>query len=338
MPVRDRDITLFLGPDVRGAPDSCEAAILDFVSTTGVWTIASQQVSHVGLVSSLARASQTRGRRSQVLLERDYLFDERARDIWVEQGRREPNRRAFAAMLRAGIDVRADERTGELFHVNFAIRQGADTAFATSANLTAQSLRQHLNWAAILHRPEHHAVLTEVAGAARNGDFRGIEIATDQSPVRLRVSSQGGVLRDLIELVDSARTSITGSYFNVVQQTPVVDALARAAQRGVEVSLLVDGDQGHQGWDAGPQLRDANVGVSYYPGALTGATGRMHYKMMVIDGGMTHLGTANLSRSAERSLELGLTVASPVIAHQVSDECRRLGLNSSRTPPPLLPQ
>ena len=55
-------------------------------------------------------------------------------------------------------------------------------------------------------------------------------------------------------------------------------------------------------------MRAAGVDARYYPGALTGALGRMHYKAMAIDAYTVHLATANASQAAETSFELGIAL------------------------------
>ena len=83
-------------------------------------------------------------------------------------------------------------------------------------------------------------------------------------------------------------------------------------------------------------MQESGMEVLYYPGQLTGAPGRMHYKMVVVDNHTLHIGTANLSQAATRSLELGITIRDrqPLIRH-LQQEIDRLHSRGVRRPPPL---
>ena len=112
---------------------------------------------------------------------------------------------------------------------------------------------------------------------------------------------------------------------------PAGDVLA-AVGRGVDVAGIIDADQGFQPWNAVPQLRDGGVDARYYPGALTGASGRMHHKPLVVDRALTYLATANASQAAEKSFELSLSLKGTEVAGFVDAEILRLGANASVSP------
>jgi phosphatidylserine/phosphatidylglycerophosphate/cardiolipin synthase-like enzyme len=147
---------------------------------------------------------------------------------------------------------------------------------------------------------------------AWDGNFRDV-ILDQTKPLNgdaflcLKGGSRGQAVDMAVKAIEAARESIHFAYFNLSNSSRVAEALVAASKRGVRIAGVVDGDQQAVSWDAVPLLRSSGVDARYYPGALTGAIGRMHYKMMVVDQNTAHLATANASQAAETSFELGLT-------------------------------
>src|SRR3546814_15160178 len=80
-----------------------------------------QEIESRPIAEALVRARQ-RGVRIRLVLEQDYLREERPpADPFAIGGAVEENRNLFAALLRAGIDARADYN-GDIFHQKFIIR------------------------------------------------------------------------------------------------------------------------------------------------------------------------------------------------------------------------
>ena len=125
--------------------------------------------------------------------------------------------------------------------------------------------------------------------------------------------------------IDGARSSIylTNPYF--VPDEAMMDALVRAAQRGVDVSIITAGvtqglldrlvrlsSQTHF-----PRASKAGVKIYEYAPAL------LHAKTMVIDGRWSSIGSANLdNRSFALNAELNLVFLDPGIARRLSDVFR----------------
>src|SRR3546814_10870031 len=75
--------------------------------------VAVQEIESRPIAEALVRARQ-RGVRIRLVLEQDYLREERPpADPFAIGGAVEENRNLFAALLRAGIDARADYRSEE---------------------------------------------------------------------------------------------------------------------------------------------------------------------------------------------------------------------------------
>ena len=125
--------------------------------------------------------------------------------------------------------------------------------------------------------------------------------------------------------IDGARSSIylTNPYF--VPDEAMMDALVRAAQRGVDVSIITAGvtqglldrlvrlsSQTHF-----PRASKAGVKIYEYTPAL------LHAKTMVIDGRWSSIGSANLdNRSFALNAELNLVFLDPSIARRLTDVFR----------------
>jgi cardiolipin synthase len=125
--------------------------------------------------------------------------------------------------------------------------------------------------------------------------------------------------------IDGARSSIhlTNPYF--VPDDAMADALARAARRGVDVSIITAGvaqgvldrlvrraSQSHF-----PRVARAGVKIYEYGPAL------LHAKTMVVDGRWASIGSANLdNRSFALNAEFNLVFVDPGIAQQLTQVFR----------------
>lgn len=335
MVVQAKGINLYLGPKGRGAPDSIRAVVTPRDASAQTW-VASQQLSDTKVLGRMIEAGRGQGLCAAVL-EYDYLIEQEETDPWVEGGRREPNRQALLAMLRAGWRVRFD-RLSSLQHSNFVVSRsgpGSASVTLTSANLSPGSLDEHLNWAVTTDAPPYVTACIDAFEQAADGDFSQIQVSVEETPdlAGLTISSTGGTLADVGRMIEGATQTIDFAYFNVSTGSDLVRALQDATARGVTVRGVVDGDQGNQPWDAVGILQAMGVDARYYPGQLTGARGRMHYKFLVVDEVNLHFGTANQSAAARSSLELGIVVSdAATMARAVSKEFMRLYQNASPIP------
>ena len=332
---------LLLGPRARGATDDLAELLVPLEGVSGRVRVLGQQLSDVRLVETLASHAAD-GASVRALVEERYLVESRLPDsgLWQPGGRRTANRAAWAALMRAGCTVRADTVSGALLHINALIHAERPYAAITSANFTQQSLGRHLNWGLTTTEPRAVELLATLFDDAWDTDFRDPDghtrIAEIDPHQRWCIGSRGEVLSTFDRLLEQAQHSIRFAFFNLSLTASSTPHLEAAARRGVQVEGVVDGDQSHQSWDAVPRLQDAGVRARYYPGALTGATGRMHHKMAVVDDQLW-LSTANLSRAATHNLELGIALHGPAFAPMaaaVDAEIARLLAGSYPSPLP----
>lgn len=331
-----------LGPPRRGAPDSLRTIIESRLRENADFHIASQQIADPGVVNAIADIRSGRDRRARIFVEQRYLVEAapvvHPDRIWEPGGRWENNRRCRAALNRAGIEVRTDIVGGALQHINMIIAKSPSESslFLTSANLSTGSIDRHLNWALDLRGRVVETAMT-VFDTIWDGDFRDASLqhaltSDGKEWGHLVVGAHGEAVDEALKIIEGASERIRFAYFTMSTDTRVVQALLRASQLGIDVAGIVDADQGTQHWNGVPQLRSGGVDARYYPGALTGASGRMHHKTIVVDRRVTHFSTANASHAAESSLELGTTIIDEAAAVAVDKELLRLGANARTSP------
>lgn len=338
----DSNYSIFLSPSLRGAEDFLRDPLQEVLESARLVYLCSQQVSDKKVVNGLAALRAEKRGRARVLIEADYLYERSplpSDSIWDMGGKREKNRQCLLALQRAGIEVRADQIKGALQHTNMVLAEtetGVKSTLLTSANLSKGSLTTHFNWAIRLGNEELFKAGKSLFSKSWDGDFRDASTTLEVSLANEKISLSGGANGQAAKLaestIDQAQDSISFAYFNLSSGSRVYKALIRAKERGVKVYGLVDGDQVGTSWDGVPGLREAGLDARYYPGVLTGALGRMHYKMFVVDGVYTHLSTANGSMAAENSFELGMTIANdntPNSTAYLKAEIDRLLLNAT---------
>lgn len=339
MSAKTESCEVFLSPPSRGAPDDLRQQLQTMLREDADIDIASQQMSDRGVVSAMADIRSLRNRRARVFVESRYLKESNplpANAIWHPGGAYEQHRECFSALSRAGIDVRADVVTSALQHTNFIRldRESSSKLLLSSANFAPGSIDRHLNWSVVLSSSRVLESIEQAFDAMWDGDFRDVGTAisiaeTEGLSGRFALGANAEAVDELVTAIDLASERIRFAYFVMSQDTQVVAALLRAADRGVDVAGIVDADQGTQRWNAVPQLRDGGVDARYYPGALTGASGRMHHKTVVCDRKVLCLTSANASKAATRSLEFALLLHDETLSSFVDKEILRLGANAS---------
>lgn len=131
-----------------------------------------------------------------------------------------------------------------------------------------------------------------------------------------------------LELIDGAREEILWQTFYVVHQEgeatgPVIEALKKAAQRGVTIQLLVDPKFVKTYPETLEELAALdNIEVRHSPvGKWLG--GVMHAKMMLVDGRSGFLGSQNFDwRSLDHIRELGVVFHDPVLVGRYAEVFR----------------
>lgn len=329
-------IRIFCGPPICGAPDDLLAAIVDFIDgARDTLAIAVQELESRPIARAIVRA-QTRGVRVRMVLEQDYLrAGKPAADPFDlnEAVEDEENRMLVAALLRAGIDVRADYNPN-IFHQKFIVR---DPGERTRGVLTGST---NFTWTGVGVTEEgparkgnlNHVVIVEDGWLTReyltefnemwDGTFGPARNRHDPAP---RNCSVGGVQvraifapdhtpeLEIMKQILKARDRIDFAIFTFAQSSGVDDAFIRAADAGVKLTGVFDRSQGNQKWAATRLIAEAGAAApaDRRPRAFmvkanrdidppNNHVGKLHHKLMTLDDTVVIAGSFNYTDPANR--------------------------------------
>ena len=135
----------------------------------------------------------------------------------------------------------------------------------------------------------------------------------------------------LLQVIDSARSTLFITSFVAYDVSSIVAALNAASGRGVSISMLLESSQEHGGsisMDVIGKMRSLVPAARLY-GWLKKtdefADGRVHAKVAVADGKVCFITSANLTGYAmERNMEAGILVTGGVVARGLNDHLRSL--------------
>lgn len=176
------------------------------------------------------------------------------------------------------------------------------------------------------------ALETAHQALARARDEQSLELVwtgPDPKPRRLRLTEPV-----LFELVEGAQEDLLLVSYSVSRMEELGAVLKRAADRGVTVTLVLEGWEGPD--EAAPRLEEWGSDPREYARVLTwppearlveGAPvyARLHAKCAVADRRDALVTSANLSRAAHRtSMELGIRVTGGVLPGQIREHFRGL--------------
>ena len=317
MAITHRSIEIYFGPDDLGAPDDLESTIVGFINGSRVsLDIAVQELEARSIAEAIVAATQ-RGVTVRMVLEQDYLrskdpspspFDPNPNAALFE------NRVLFAALLRAGIDVRADYNP-KIFHQKFIVRdlEAPTRALLTgSTNFTPTGVgshptRKNLNHLVIIHgkrvASEYHKEFEEIwdgtfgskqkrhGDQPRNNRVSGVKIralfAPDHTP-ELEIMKQ----------ILKAGSRIDFAIFTFSQSSGIDDAIGARSNANLPVRGIFDSGQGNQSWASSRIL--AADGVEVFLARRGNHLGKLHHKLMVIDDNLIIAGSFNYTRPANR--------------------------------------
>jgi phosphatidylserine/phosphatidylglycerophosphate/cardiolipin synthase-like enzyme len=242
------------------------------------------------------------------------LIDDAARGVRVrvildQRLVRTKNQNAYDRLRSHGVEVVWADRRFAASHQKSLVIDGSVAAIL-SLNLTSRYYPNTRDFGVVTSNPADVAVITKVFEA----DFTGRSVSSSRGDDLLW---SPGAENALVALVDSARTTILVET-EVLSDRPVLDALARAAGRGVRVSLVMTYQKD---WAAGfTSLTKAGVAVTYYRGERPIY---IHAKTFVVDAGLpgarAYLGSQNLSAaSLLRNRELGIVLTEPAMVSSVA--------------------
>lgn len=238
---------------------------------------------------------------------RQILADDAARGVRVrvvldQRLEKTHNQPAYDFLHDHGVQVVwADRRYAATHQKSFVVDRAA--AVILSLNLTSRYYPNTRDFGVVTTDQNDVAAMESVFEA----DFAGRSIT---APLGDDLLWSPGAENALVALVDSARVSVAVET-EVLSDKPVVEALARAARRGVHTSLTMTYQKD---WVPNfTMLTKAGVQVTYYRGEHPLY---IHAKAFVVDAGeagsRAYLGSHNLSAaSLLRNRELGIVLTDP---------------------------
>ncbi|MGF1594374.1 MAG: phosphatidylserine/phosphatidylglycerophosphate/cardiolipin synthase family protein [Kiloniellaceae bacterium] len=308
-------LELHMGPSSLGAPDELEKVIVDFIDDARTsLDVAVQEIESRPIAEALVRARQ-RGLRMRLVLEQDYLRESKPpADPFALGGAVEENRNLFAALLRASIDARADYNP-HIFHQKFIIRDsgGPRRALLTgSTNFTptgtgSHGSRKNLNHVVIVHDQwvcrEYDAEFDEIW----QGTFGKVRSRHEPSPrnnrvagicVRALFAPDHAPEMEIMKQIVKAKERVDFAIFTFSRSSGIDDALVAMAKSGVKVRGIFDAGQGNRDWAATRLVADS--GGEAWLASRRNGLGKLHHKLMVIDGAVVIAGSFNYTDPANR--------------------------------------
>jgi phosphatidylserine/phosphatidylglycerophosphate/cardiolipin synthase-like enzyme len=205
-----------------------------------------------------------------------------------------------------------------LMHLKILVVDSAQVWIGT-ANMSYDSLRTHGNLIIGLDNPYLASVIDDYLSALRK---TGPPNSTQPKPIAFTQDHQegdlwffpdpsGNALRTLLHTLHSAKDTLKIAMFTWTHPA-LTDAVIAAHNRGVDVTVVIDSNQGSA---TGAQVvRDLKAaGVPTY---LSRGKGLLHYKMAIIDDAVLVVGSANWTRSACTKNDDCFLILQPLTATQ----------------------
>ena len=285
-------IQAYVGPQELGAPDDLEAVIVDFIGgAKKTLDIAVQEIDSRAIAQAIINA-RWKGVSVRVFLEQDYIFDPKPADLkrkkdetddeareriqWREKRARDENREIFAALLRNGVDAKADYNPA-IFHQKFIVRDyrlnasGRARASATSATLTGSTnftvtgTHKNLNNILIFYNSNICKAYANEFAEIRSGNFGVYQNRRDHKPgvynvngvpVQVLFAPDHAPELEIIKQMLKCEKRLDFAIFTFAGSSGIDDAMLmlRAAKRKIRGAM--DPSQGRQFWAATPWLHD----------------------------------------------------------------------------------
>ena len=303
------NIEVYMGPRQLAAPDDLEAVIVGFMDRAqDTLDIAVQELESKPITQAIL-AAEGRGVRVRVALERDYLAEYPARaDPWRAGGGNEPNRRLHSTLMRANVPVITDLNP-DLFHQKFMVADWETSSRAAvltgSTNFTPTGTEKNLNHVLIVrgkrtatvYRKEFDEVWSGTFGQKRerhDGPPRTYDVS--RVKVKALFAPDHAPEMEIMKQMLKAKKSIDFAVFTFSQSSGIDDTMIALQGTGIAVRGIIDRMQASQEWAASKGLRQA--GVDIYRTKRVGGLGKLHHKLMVIDGEVVISGSFNYTGPA----------------------------------------
>jgi len=326
-------IEAYCGPVELGAPDNLEQVIVEFIrGAKKSLDIAVQELDSEVIAQALLDAA-LKGISIRMFMEQDYLradqppkvapkANQTQRDAelaaqWDELRRPaslRTNRDILAALLRCGVDVKADLNP-QIFHQKFIVRDyrggktiGNAALLTGSTNFTETDTHKNLNHIIIFHdyrvARAYAGEFTEMMGGTfgalglRERDLPKT-INIKGVPVRVLFAPDDFPELEIIKQMLKARSRLDFAIFTFAISSGIDDALQMLRLADIDIQGVLDAGQGGSDWAATPWLHKAGIRVFLSDKDKLPGLRKLHHKLMVIDddiviaGSMNYTGPAN---------------------------------------------
>ena len=302
-------IKLYMGPKSLGAPDDLEGVVVQFIEgARDTLDIAVQELESKPITEAILKV-RARGVSVRVVLERDYLtVDVPLADPWTAGGQNQANRDMYAALLRAKVPVITDLNP-KIFHQKFIVRDWETSSRAAiltgSTNFTPTGTSTNLNHAVVIKGKRTAAVYRKEFDELWSGTFGEKRERHDPKPKEYHVSKvwvkvlfapDHAPEMEIMKQMLKAQRRVDFAVFTFAQSSGIDDTMIALQHGQIAVRGILDRRQANQGWAATRPLRDN--GVELYLTRPGGGLGKLHHKLMVIDGQVIIAGSFNYTAPA----------------------------------------
>jgi phosphatidylserine/phosphatidylglycerophosphate/cardiolipin synthase-like enzyme len=313
-------VEFYTGPTSLGGPDDLDAVIRTFIAGATTTLHVAVQELNSRPVAEAVLAAKARRVRVQLILECDYLTEEKPPDDpWSLTGENEVNRVIHAALLRAGVDLITDLNP-KIFHQKFIVRDaGLPTAavLTGSANFTVTDTGinpaggppaesgNNLNHVVVLHGQTAAKLYLAEFQRMRTGTFGALRERVASRPAEFRLGGirvkplfapDQGPEMEIMKQMLKARERVDFAMFTFAQSSGIDDTMIWLLKAGIPIRGVLDRGQGVQRWAATQGLKDA--GAELYANTYGNGVRKVHHKLMVIDRELVIAGSFNYTAPA----------------------------------------
>ena len=306
MPQKVGSVEFYAGPKEVGGPDDLLATIIKFIDgAKKKLDIAVQELDNEEIARAIIRARQRRIT-VRIVLEGDYLTLDKARpDPFVAGGQNEANRILHDAILRAKINVRSDFNS-KIFHQKFIVRD-RNALLTGSTNFTDTGVTKNLNHLVIVRdrkvANEYSKEFQEIEEGrfgkrSADRDDRPRDVVVSNLPIRVLFAPDHTPEMEIMKQMLKAKKRIDFAIFTFSGSSGIDDTMIRLSRAGMKIRGALDGQAANQKWAATRPVK--NAGAELFRVPKGNGVGKLHHKLMVLDGQVVIAGSFNYTGPANQ--------------------------------------
>ncbi len=223
------------------------------------------------------------------------------------------NRDILAALLRCGVDVKADLNP-KIFHQKFIVRDyrggkslGKAGLLTGSTNFTITGTHKNLNHVILFHDYRVARAYATEFDEMMGGTFGALHTREDSLPktinikgvpVRVLFAPDDHPELEIVKQMLKARARLDFAIFTFAISSGIDDALIMLHLAGIDIQGVLDAGQGGHDWAATYWLHDAGIEVFLSDKNKLPGLGKLHHKLMVIDDDIVIAGSMNYTAPA----------------------------------------